>query len=110
MVGRRARDAAGRTAYDYAQINGHLAARKLLRAQRLGRALRVPREMTPEEAKLLPQRVLWFGFDLTVVQALLANLAVGHLTTSLAPGATDNAMHLGGAVAGALFPRLLKFL
>ena len=56
------------------------------------------------------QRVLWFGFDLTVVQALLANLAVGHLTTSLAPGATDNAMHLGGAVAGALFPRLLKFL
>ena len=32
------RDAASRTAYDYAQINGHLAARKLLRAQRLGRA------------------------------------------------------------------------
>ena len=57
------------------------------------------------------QQVLWFGQELTVSQGLVASLALGHLSESFANGATDTAMHIGGALTGAyLFPKIIPHI
>ena len=48
-------------------------------------------------------RVLWYGLDLSMREALLANMALQLFAKSSYIGATDVAMHAGGAVAGILF-------
>lgn len=56
-------------------------------------------------------RVLWYGQEFSAAQAFLANLVLSSSLSYAGVSSTDNAMHVGGALWGAVvFPVILEHL